>query len=269
MSIMIKSLMIASAVMYLVSTVLYFVKKDKLAIIFHILGWLSNMSVVLTNWVLNGYVPFVSMTQVMSFIAAVFSVVYLYVKYVHKMDWSVRFFSLCSCVFCTGVSFMDQSVIWHFPPALQSGYFVPHVMCYMLSYSLCAVAFCLTIYSVFLQIVVKKQDKTKNIENLNIQVADLEKSIYTLIVTAMPFMLTGMCLGAMWADDCWGNYWSWDPKETWALITFVLYGAYIHTKKFKKLKILTYVLLVLAFLALIMTFVGVSALNIGGEHAYT
>ena len=164
---------------------------------------------------------------------------------------------------------MDQSVIWHFPPALQSGYFVPHVMCYMLSYSLCAVAFCLTIYSVFLQIVVKKQDEAKKIENLNIRVADLEKSIYTLIVTAMPFMLTGMCLGAMWADDCWGNYWSWDPKESWALITLIVYAIPLHTKTFpwfqstRNYRIYSF----FAFLCLIMTYFGVNYF-LGGMHAY-
>ena len=54
---------------------------------------------------------------------------------------------------------------------------------------------------------------------------------YQMILLSMPFMTIGLMLGAVWADEAWGAYWSWDPKETWALVTWTLYLMYLHRRR--------------------------------------
>lgn len=258
MQIFVKVLTVIACVLYFSSVILYTIKKRFLSFSLTFIAWIINLGIVIINWKYNGYVPFVSMSQVMIFMAMVFPIVFQFVKYVLKEPNLEPWFSLCSGIFCLGVSFMDQKLIWHFPPALQSLFFVPHVMSYMLSYSLCAVSFCLTIFSIILRI--KKKDEKI--------IASNDKAVYKLIITAFPFMVCGMCLGALWADNCWGNYWEWDPKETWALITVLGYSLYLHLRKIPKCDKFLNPILIFSFFALIMTFFGVSALNMGGIHSY-
>ena len=71
----------------------------------------------------------------------------------------------------------------------------------------------------------------------------------------------GMLLGSLWAKEAWGNYWSWDPKETWAVITWAGYLLYVHLRLFRKTGRKTlYVLLIMSFLALQMCWYGVNYL---------
>ena len=53
---------------------------------------------------------------------------------------------------------------------------------------------------------------------------------YKAIMIGFPMLAFGIILGAMWANYAWGGYWSWDPKETWSLIVWLIYGAYIHAR---------------------------------------
>lgn len=80
---------------------------------------------------------------------------------------------------------------------------------------------------------------------------------------------TGILVGAYWAHQSWGRYWSWDPKETWALITFLVYAVPLHLRRLPALgRPLRYHLyMILAFLTVLMTWLGVNYL-LGGLHSY-
>lgn len=93
-------------------------------------------------------------------------------------------------------------------PALQSPWFFPHILVYIVCYSLMGVAAVLAIY----QLVRKKE----------LYVVD------SLVYVGIIFMTFGMMFGAFWAKEAWGHYWSWDPKETWAAITWLAYLVYVH-----------------------------------------
>jgi cytochrome c-type biogenesis protein CcsB len=58
----------------------------------------------------------------------------------------------------------------------------------------------------------------------------LDDMAYRVITVAFPFLSFGIIMGAVWAHESWGRYWGWDPKETWALITWFVYAAYLHTR---------------------------------------
>ena len=114
-----------------------------------------NTGLVVYNYIINritngaSYAPFVSMFQVLIFLALTFTPVWLFVEKVCRYKGYHWYFLLASAIVMLGPCFMDIHAVWTFPPALQSVFFVPHVICYMLSYSLAAIAFLIAFVSLF------------------------------------------------------------------------------------------------------------------------
>ncbi|MEW6571920.1 MAG: c-type cytochrome biogenesis protein CcsB [Nitrospirota bacterium] len=109
----------------------------------------------------------------------------------------------------------------------------------------------------------------KVLEKFSINPEILDEITYKSIAVGFPiFTLGGLIFGAIWADQAWGVYWSWDPKETWSLITWFIYAFYLHGRMMrgwrgKKVAIVS----VLGFVAVIFTYLGVNLL-LSGLHAY-
>jgi cytochrome c-type biogenesis protein CcsB len=97
----------------------------------------------------------------------------------------------------------------------------------------------------------------------------LDTLTYQLIIFSFPFLTIGMTTGSTWANVAWGNYWSWDPKETCSLITWLVYVVYLHLRVLRgwKDKKAAYVS-VIGFLATLFTFVGVNYI-LPGLHSYS
>jgi len=133
-------------------------------------------------------------------------------------------------------------------PALQSPWFAPHVIVYMLAYAVFGVA---TINALYLLI---RQDNS-GIRSSNILICD------NLVYVGYAFLTSGMLMGAIWAKVAWGHYWSWDPKETWAAVTWMAYLVYIHFRLHKPAEKKTaFYLLIFAFLLLQICWFGVNYL---------
>jgi cytochrome c-type biogenesis protein CcsB len=109
----------------------------------------------------------------------------------------------------------------------------------------------------------------KVIERFKVTADMLDEITYKSIAIGFPiFTLGGLVFGAIWADQAWGVYWSWDPKETWSLITWFIYAFYLHGRMIrgwrgKKVAIVA----VIGFMAVIFTYLGVNLL-LSGLHAY-
>ncbi len=96
----------------------------------------------------------------------------------------------------------------------------------------------------------------------------LDEAIYKVVVFGFLFLSIGIVIGAAWADNAWGGYWSWDPKETWSLITWITYAVFIHarlTKGWNEKKMAW--IAVIGFIVVICTYLGVDLL-IPGLHSY-
>lgn len=96
------------------------------------------------------------------------------------------------------------------------------------------------------------------------------KSLSTaMLYPAVALLAFGIFIGAIWANVSWGNYWSWDPKEVWALITLLIYAAPLHEKLWKSFQkpLFFHIYGILAFLSVLITYFGVNML-LGGVHAY-
>jgi ABC-type transport system involved in cytochrome c biogenesis permease subunit len=91
--------------------------------------------------------------------------------------------------------------------------------------------------------------------------------VRAMLYPALAFLGYGIFIGAIWANVSWGNYWSWDPKETWALITFMVYAIPAHQKTFRFSLFTYHLYMSLAFLTILMTYFGVNYL-LGGMHSY-
>jgi len=83
--------------------------------------------------------------------------------------------------------------------------------------------------------------------------------------TAVFLLAAGIILGAIWANQSWGRYWGWDPKEVWALITLMVYAIPLHVKRVNDKRLHLY--MIFAFLSVIITYFGVNFF-LGGMHSY-
>jgi ABC-type transport system involved in cytochrome c biogenesis permease subunit len=133
-------------------------------------------------------------------------------------------------------------------PALQSPWFVPHVVVYIFSYALLAASSLVSVKGLY-------ESYTKKTNDSTLGLAD------NMVYMGFAFLTLGLIFGALWAKQAWGHYWTWDPKETWALLTWLGYLIYIHYRYFhpKKLKI-HYWILSLAFVVLLICWFGINYL---------
>jgi len=140
-------------------------------------------------------------------------------------------------------------------PALQSGWLVLHVAFTFIGEVFFAAGF----VSAILQLAARDEERRRNFDRL----------AYTSIAIGYPIFTAGaLVFGAVWAEKAWGIWWSWDPKETWALITWLTYTAYLHFRLVRKnTSRVMPVLVIVGFLIAMFTFFGVNFL-LSGLHSY-
>lgn len=147
-------------------------------------------------------------------------------------------------------------------PALQSIWLQIHVFTAVIAYGAFALSFCLGI------IYILKEKGFTGMGETALPPAKIDNLLYRVVAIGFFFMTLVLITGAVWAEEVWGRWWGWDPKETWALITWLIYAAYLHARK-------TYgwrgrraaIMAVVGFLAVLFTLFGVSLL-LPGVHSY-
>ena len=156
-------------------------------------------------------------------------------------------------------------------PVLQTPLLGIHVSVIMLAYTLFAVIMVNGLIGLYAAIVSRKAETNQKFEIIN-QKCKIVSQI--LLYPALFCLTAGIFIGAVWANMSWGRYWGWDPKETWALITMLVYALLLHFPWIKKSSIINHKssiiyhsLCVIAFLFVLFTYFGVSYL-LGGLHSY-
>ena len=147
---------------------------------------------------------------------ATLSGLFTYARWRYK--WILSFSTVLSTVFILLNVLKPEIHDEMLMPALQSPWFIPHVTVYMFSYSLLGCAFLIALFCIF------KTDRAE----------DMLLSADTLVYIGTAFLTFGMLSGSIWAKEAWGHFWSWDPKETWALVTWLSYVLYIHLRLYRK-----------------------------------
>ena len=133
-------------------------------------------------------------------------------------------------------------------PALQSPWFVPHVIVYIFSYALLAASSLVAVYGLYMYLFRTFQIKTLNLAD-------------NLVYLGFSFLTLGLIFGALWAKEAWGHYWTWDPKETWAFLTWLGYLIYMHFRYYQPKRVKTHLwILSLAFIVLLICWFGINYL---------
>lgn len=179
------------------------------------------------------YVPWSNWFESFSFFAIVIAVEYLIIQaqedvpvlgaFVLPLVWAAMIVAIKS-------PFGTQ--IPNLPPALQSFWMAIHVPVMFVSYAAFANAFAIGLA----YLIQERQIKSHNPSRIALRLPsldDLDRLIYRTIAWAFPLLTLGILLGARWAYDAWGRYWGWDAKETWALITWLVYAIYLHMRLVK------------------------------------
>ncbi len=166
-----------------------------------------------------------------------------------RYRWFVVYSLFLAMLFLAINYFKPETYSKTLMPALQSVWFVPHVIVYIFAYALLAVSSIVAVFCLYNHYFKNKFDEK------NIIFAD------NLVYIGFAFLTLGLLFGALWAKEAWGHYWTWDPKETWAFLTWIVYLIYIHYRHFNKNHYFAQLwILSLAFVVLLMCWFGINSL---------
>jgi cytochrome c-type biogenesis protein CcsB len=162
------------------------------------------------------------------------------------------------------MSFMDPEIT-NLVPVLKSYWLTLHVSVIISSYGFLGVGAILGLISLILLCL----SNDKNRERISDTIDELTVINFKTLTLGLYFVTIGTFLGAVWANESWGRYWGWDPKETWSLITIIIYSIVIHSRRIPGMKdIFTFNLISLfAFSSVLMTYFGVNY-YLSGMHSY-
>ncbi len=222
-------------------------KYRKLALLLMSLGLLIFFSFIIGLWIGQNRPPLRTMGETRLWYSFFLSAIGLLTYYRWRYSWLLTFSSLVASIFI-GINILKPEIhSANLMPALQSYWFIPHVTVYILSYAMLGAA------TIAASIKLYKINKGETEQGLLL-------FIDNLIYIGFGFLMLGLLMGALWAKEAWGHYWSWDPKETWAFITCAAYLIYIHMRLRNSHLKTTLWLLPLAFILLLITWIGVNYL---------
>ena len=250
---------------YFLSTVFYFAglfftaatpsAKDRVLLIpariFIGCGIISLSAYMLTRWQIAQSPPLSNMFESLVVFAWATALASIFIDLRYRVRSITALATLMSLLTLGYASLLDKDII-PLLPALKSNWLTIHVLTCFIGYAALTMAFVSSL--VFL---IQKNKNPK-----------LDEISYKMIAFGFLFLTLGIITGAVWANSAWGTYWSWDPKETWSLITWFIYAIYLHVRftrgwKGKKAAWLS----VLGFLAVLFTYFGVNYL-LSGLHSY-
>jgi cytochrome c-type biogenesis protein CcsB len=214
-----------------------------------------------------GYVPLSNMYESLVFFSWTIVLIYLILEFKYKQK--------IIGVFVTPLAFLTIAIISIIPnitpkitplmPALQSNWLTIHVTTCFFGYAAFAVSFGI---SILYMIRDRKGGRQEGLAKWLPSTFILDEINYKSIVIGFPMLSLGIITGAAWANYAWGSYWSWDPKETWSLITWFVYAAFLHARitrdwRGRKAAILS----IVGFVAVMFTYFGVNYI-LSGLHSY-
>jgi cytochrome c-type biogenesis protein CcsB len=233
-----------------------------------------NLSLIVGRWIEADRAPFKSLFESLVFLSFTMGLVYLAMERLYR----TRIFGALAALGSLGallyaVLKWDAEIV-KLPPALQSGWFVPHVVVYFVGYGALFFATAVSVlqllasrYAFF-----RKMLRLRAGTVLSGDALDLEQVSYDAVKFGFTLLTVGLLVGSVWAKSAWGDFWVWDPKENWSLVTWLVYGSYLHLRKVKGWRGNRAAWLQIAGFAVVMfTYLGMGMLPTAEEsaHVYT
>jgi cytochrome c-type biogenesis protein CcsB len=212
------------------------------------------------RWVEAGRAPFSNMFESLVLFAWTVAFVYLLLRIRTKLPWLAAAAAALSALALAHASTFE-SEIRPLMPALQSNWLSFHVMTCFLGYG----AFAISAVASVGYLIATRQASTAQEETRQ----TLETIVAQTISFGFLFLTLGILTGAVWANSAWGTYWSWDPKETWSLITWLIYAAFLHFNFMRGWRGRRAAWIsIIGFVSVLFTYYGVNFL-LSGLHSYT
>ncbi len=231
-----------------------------IGVIVHLLGFGAR-------YVAAGYTPITNLFESLSFFSLSIAGVFLFVELRYNLRVLGAFVAPLAFVFSVFPAFLPGEIAG-LAPALNSYWLPVHVLLLFIGDAVFAVAFGAGV----MYLLQERQVKGKKMGAIfrRLPSLDVLDAInYKCLTIGFPLLTLGIITGSIWAEYAWGSYWSWDPKETWSLITWLLYAALLHGRltvgwRGRKAAIFA----IVGFCAVLFTFLGVNLL-LPGLHSYT
>lgn len=237
-----------------------------------LVGLVMMTAAILMRWHEAQRPPFSNMYESLILFGWAIPLIYLVLEMVFKIRIAGVFAAILTVAAIGAASFFD-STIEPLVPALKSNWLFYHVLTCFVGYA----AFAISASASIVYLILKSQGKTVEAGKKEMAPTELTKVLqsfnYESIRFGFLFLGVGIITGAVWANRAWGTYWSWDSKETWSLITWIIYAIIIHFKYvsgrfgIKDLNAFNAVCSIIGFLAVIFTYVGVNFI-LPGLHSY-
>jgi cytochrome c-type biogenesis protein CcsB len=235
-------------------------------------GLAAHTFAIILRWIESyrlgiGHAPLSNLYESLVFFA--WTVIILYVliewrtenKSIGAFATPLAFLAMAYASFSPEISSRIQPLV----PALKSNWLLAHVITCFIGYAAFALSFGLS-----LMYLIKRQDSPER-RNIFLKLipesAILDDLSYQMVVIGFFLLALGIITGAIWAHSAWGSYWTWDPKETWSLITWLIYAVILHSRllrgwRGKRIAILS----IIGFCCVLFTYFGVNYL--AGLHSY-
>ena len=216
---------IASVLLWAVGAFAAWKNKTTIAFTTTVAGLLIFFSFIVSMWISLERPPLRTMGETRLWYSFFLPLAGLLVYSRWKYKWILSFSTVLALVFICVNLFKPEIHSKTLMPALQSPWFAPHVIVYMFAYALLGAAAVMAVYLLFFRPDTSLPSGKGEPEGVELEITD------NLVYVGLAFMTIGMLFGALWAKEAWGHYWSWDPKETWAAITWFAYLVYIHYRQ--------------------------------------
>ncbi|MCD6352736.1 MAG: c-type cytochrome biogenesis protein CcsB [Proteobacteria bacterium] len=259
---------------YLLGTLLFFLYLIKplkqiaqSALSITILGFAIHTLLLIIRWLSFDYFPVADLHQSLFFFTWALMGIFLIVAIKFKIPILGSFITPLTAVLliCSATTITNQPV--PIPPALRSFWLPIHSTLAFVGEAFFGLACCVGIMYLIQENQIKKKKWSVLFHRLP-SLQTLDDLNYLCLSFGFPFLTLGIITGSIWAEYAWGSYWSWDPKETWALITWLIYAALLHGRlmigwRGKRAAFFS----IIGFTAVLFTFLGVNLL-LPGLHSY-
>lgn len=212
-----------------------------------------------------GHAPFSNLFESLIFFAWTIAAVYLLIEFIYK-NKAIGAFVMPLAFLSMAYAGLQPSDIKPLLPALKSNWLIAHVITCFLGYAGFAIAAGLAV----MYLILGRRDGSVSggILSKFPSLKVLDNLIYQNIVIGFLLLTAGIITGSIWAHSAWGSYWSWDPKETWSLITWLVYAAILHARMVKgwagkRIAVMA----IVGFACVLFTYFGVNLL-LKGLHSY-
>jgi cytochrome c-type biogenesis protein CcsB len=228
-------------------------------------GYLLHVSYFALRWVESGRIPVTNFFEAANFLGMGIVLVFLVMEFRFRIAALGSFMLPLVLILMIPTSVLSGR-IEEMKPVLKSGWLGVHTSFAVLGDSAFAFSFIVSI----MYLIQERQLKAKHLGAIfhRLPSLDIMDTLgYKALTLGWPLFTLGMITGSIWANSAWGTYWSWDPKETWSLITWVIYLVLLHLRTIgwrgRKMAFLS----ILGFVFVLVSFFVVSRVNIG-KHTF-